>query len=99
MDAWHQFTRILYFLDDHVVLLTPWSKDRPYVWMEIGMFRGVRKRVVGVLYGLTASDVATDERIPIVLKKIDLVDLNQVTSYFVQLKRRAVDWSERRVAT
>src|SRR5205085_1348990 len=22
-----------------LVLLTPWSKDRPYVWIEVGMFR------------------------------------------------------------
>lgn len=72
-----------------LVLVTPWSKDRNYVWMEIGMFRGARKRVVGVLHGLKSSDIATDERIPVVLKKIDLVDLNDVDSYLVQLARRA----------
>ena len=71
-----------------MVLLTPWSKDRNYVWMEIGMFRGARKRVVGVLHGLKSSDIATDERIPVVLKKIDLVDLNDVDSYFAQVAKR-----------
>jgi len=71
-----------------VVLLTPWSKDRHYVWMEIGMFRGARKRVVGLLHGVKPSDIATDERIPVVLKKIDLVNLNDVDSYLAQLKRR-----------
>lgn len=71
-----------------LVLLTPWSKDRNYVWMEIGMFRGARKRVVGVLHGLKATDIATDERIPLVLKRIDLVDINDIDSYFVQLARR-----------
>jgi len=71
-----------------MVLLTPWSKDRNYVWMEIGMFRGARKRVVGVLHGLKSSDIATDERIPVVLKKIDLVDLNDVESYFAQVAKR-----------
>jgi len=57
--------------------------------MEIGMFRLSRKRVVAVLHGLTSSDIATDERIPVVLKKIDLVGLNDVASYFAQLQRRA----------
>jgi hypothetical protein len=74
-----------------LVLLTPWSKDRPYVWMEIGMFRGARKRVVGVLLGLTPADIATDDRIPVVLKKIDLVNLNNVESYMTQLHRRVIE--------
>lgn len=71
-----------------LVLITPWAKDRPYVWMEIGMFRGKKKRIVGVLHGLKATDISTDEKIPAVLKKIDLVDLNEIDSYFKQLKRR-----------
>jgi hypothetical protein len=72
-----------------LVLLTPWSKDRHYVWMEIGMFRGARKRVVGILHGVKTTEIATDERIPVVLKKIDLVDLNAIDSYLTQLARRA----------
>ena len=80
-----------------LVLVTPWSKDRNYVWMEIGMFRGARKRVVGVLHGVKATDIATDERIPVVLKKIDLVDLNDVDSYLAQLTRRAAGANNGRV--
>lgn len=71
-----------------MVLLTPWAKDRNYIWMEIGIFRGARKRVVGVLHGLKPADIATDPQVP-VLKKIDLVDLNDVDRYFSQVAKRA----------
>src|SRR3954452_19424141 len=33
-----------------LVLLTPWSLKRTWVWPEIGFFRRARKRIVGVLY-------------------------------------------------
>ncbi len=71
-----------------LVLLTPWSVDRPYIWMEIGNFWGRRKRMIGLLYGLTVKDVSQDERMPVALKRLDLVELNEVDSYFVQLARR-----------
>jgi TIR domain-containing protein len=71
-----------------LVLLTPWSVDRPYIWMEIGNFWGRRKRMIGLLYGLTVEDVSQDERMPVALKRLDLVQLNEVDSYFVQLARR-----------
>jgi hypothetical protein len=74
-----------------LVLLTPWSVDRPYIWMEIGNFWGRRKRMIGLLYGLTVKDVSQDERMPVALKRLDLVQLNEVDSYFVQLARRVTE--------
>lgn len=71
-----------------LVLLTPWSVDRPYIWMEIGNFWGRRKRMIGLLHGLTAKDVSQDARMPVALKRLDLVQLNEVDSYFAQLTRR-----------
>ena len=71
-----------------LVLLTPWAVDRPYVWLEIGFFRHDNKRIVGVLHGLKAEDISGDPRIPVLLKKIDLVDINDLESYFLQLDRR-----------
>ena len=70
-----------------LVLLTPWSTDRPYIWLEMGLF-WQKKRIVGVLHGITAKDVSNDERIPSLLKKINLVELNNIDSYFTQLKDR-----------
>lgn len=75
-----------------LVLLTPWAMSRPYIWMEIGLFWGKKKRVVGVLHGLTTQDVSKDRRIPVLLKKIDLVYLNEIDGYFTQLRQRAKAW-------
>lgn len=71
-----------------LVLLTPWAISRPYIWIEIGLFLRDGKRIVGVLYGITAKDISTDERIPALLKRLDLVDINQLDEYFNQLKKR-----------
>ena len=73
-----------------LVLLTPWATTRPYIWLEMGLFWGSRKRIVGVLHGVTAKDLSSDERIPVLLKRTDLVDLNRIDSYFDQLRNRAV---------
>ena len=58
------------------------------------MFLAARKRIVAVLYGVSKSDIAKDENTPVVLKKIDSVDLNDVDSYFEQLSKRVSDWKE-----
>ena len=71
-----------------LVLLTPWSIERRYIWLEIGVFWGAQKRMVGVLYGLDAKALATDEKTPVMLKRLDLVELNKVDSYFGQLTAR-----------
>lgn len=71
--------------DELLVLLTPWAKERPYIWIEIGMFRSKRRRIVGVLHGITPKEISTDERMPALLKKLDLVEINNLDSYFEQL--------------
>ena len=77
--------------DELVVLLTPWSKIRPYIWLEIGLFWGNRRRIVAILYGLTSESLSASDEIPALLKKIDLVDINNIDSYFQQLEKRLVD--------
>ncbi len=52
------------------------------------MFWGRRQRIVGVLLGLTVADVASDDRLPVALKRLDLLVLNDVGSYFDQLRVR-----------
>ena len=56
-----------------LVLLTPSSLARAYIWLEIGYFRRSGKRIVGVLYGLTVADVSRDPRVPNLLKRLDMV--------------------------
>lgn len=75
-----------------LVLFTPLASERKYVWLEIGMFLGSRKRVVAALYGVSKADIAKDQFTPVALKKIDSVDLNDINSYFDQLKGRVETW-------
>ena len=83
--------RILYFLErahECLVLLTPWALDRPYVWAEVGAAFGRRIPIVVVLHGMTATELQSKPGIPVFLKKLDLVDLNNVDLYFRQLSAR-----------
>jgi TIR domain len=74
--------------DELLVLLTPWATGRPYIWLEIGVFWGARKRIVCLLHGITPKELAKDEKMPVLLKKVDLLPINEVDSYFLQLKKR-----------
>jgi hypothetical protein len=71
-----------------LVLLTPWAVTRPYIWLEIGAIWGMGRRIVGVLHGLSANELVTQDGTPAVLKRIDLVELNHVDDYLDQLKLR-----------
>ena len=82
---------ILNFLeraDELVVLLTPWALDRAYVWAEIGAAWGRRIPIVALLFGLTASELQTRPGIPALLKKRDLLQLNEIETYLYQLASR-----------
>ncbi len=71
-----------------LVLFTPIANERKYVWFEMGMFAAARKRIVIVLYGVTKEDISTDKLTPNIIKRIDSVELNNVDSYFEELKVR-----------
>lgn len=71
-----------------LVLLTPWATNRPYVWLEMGIFWGNGKRIVSVLHGLTAKELSRDERAPVLLKRTNLVSLNEIGGYLEQLRAR-----------
>jgi TIR domain-containing protein len=88
IDAAAQCTELL-------VLFTPTAKDRKYVWLEIGMFLGAKKRIVAALYGVRKDEISTDQLTPVALKRIDSVDINEINSYLVQLKHRVEEWTHR----
>jgi hypothetical protein len=82
---------ILNFLErahELVVLLTPWALDRPYVWAEIGAAWGRRIPIVALLLGLTATELQTRPGVPVLLKKRDLLLLNEIDIYLGQLEAR-----------
>src|SRR5216684_8327063 len=72
---------ILKFLErahELVVLLTPWALERPYVWAEIGAAWGRRIPIVALLLGITPTELQTRAGIPALLKRRDLLQLNEI---------------------
>jgi hypothetical protein len=82
---------ILTFLekaDELVVLITPWALERPYVWAELGAAWGRRIPIVGLLLGLSAGELQARPGVPILLKRRDLLPLNEIDVYLDQLRGR-----------
>jgi hypothetical protein len=73
---------------EFVVLLTPWALDRPYVWAEIGAAWGRRIPIVALLLGLTPVELQSRAGVPVLLKKRDLLQLNEIDVYLEQLASR-----------
>jgi hypothetical protein len=84
---------ILTFLSEAhelVVLLTPWALDRPYIWAEIGAAWGRRIPIVAILHGITPQELQSRPGIPVLIKKRNLVDLNDIDAYLKELRGRVV---------
>jgi TIR domain len=78
-----------------LVLLTSWALKRPYIWLEIGAIWGLGRRVIGVLHGLSPSELFAQDGTLALLKRIDLVELNNIGMYFEQLQRRITNVGDR----
>jgi len=72
-----------------VVLLTPWALDRPYVWIELGAAWGRRIPIVALLLGITPDEFQSRPGIPVLMKKRDLLKLNDIETYLEQLRSRS----------
>jgi hypothetical protein len=72
-----------------VVLLTPWALDRPYIWAEIGAAWGRRIPIVAILHGITASDLQARHGVPVLIKKRNLIALNDIDAYLKELRGRS----------
>jgi len=80
-----------------LVLFTPVANERKYVWMEIGMFLALKKRVIAVLYGVARDEIYTDSRIPVALKRMLFAELNEVETYLEKLEERVNQWKTEHV--
>lgn len=71
-----------------LVLITPWALSRPYVWLEIGAawYKGIP--IIVLLLGVTASEFQEKANIPVELKKRNLLPLNNVDRYILELTER-----------
>ncbi|TWT44267.1 hypothetical protein RAS1_06770 [Phycisphaerae bacterium RAS1] len=74
-----------------VVLLTPWAMERRYVWAEIGAAWGRRMPIVVLLHGIAISELTQMANVPLLLKRRDMIELNEVETYLDQLERRIAD--------
>ncbi len=73
-----------------VALLTPWSADRNWVWIEIGAARALGLRVVAVLYGITLADLDKDRGGKGFLGSKNIVEINSIDVYLNEVTKRAL---------
>lgn len=71
-----------------VVLLTPWSARRNWVWTEVGAAWGRGMRTVGVLYGLSIADVEKEYGGMAALTPTNCLGLDEFDTYILELKNR-----------
>ena len=71
-----------------VALLTPWSVDRNWVWVEIGAARAFGLCVVVVVYGLTLSDLENDRGGKVFLGAKNIAEINDLNAYLAQISKR-----------
>lgn len=81
----------LHDADELLVLLTPPALERPYVWIEIGSAWSQGKRIIGILHGMTTSDLAGRDGTPAFLTGIVLRDINDLDQYLSELRQRLSD--------
>lgn len=74
--------------EELIVLFTPWSVQRFWVWVEVGAAWGLEKRIIAVLYGLKVSQLEELGGSKAVLDDIDVIDINDFDKYFVELSER-----------
>jgi hypothetical protein len=74
-----------------IVLLTPWAMNRPYVWAELGAAWGRQIPVVVLLLGVSTTDLQSRPEVPLLLKRRNMIDLNDISKYLMELKKRAMN--------
>jgi hypothetical protein len=83
--------RILNALDHAIellVILTPGSLKRPFVWSEVGAAWLKRIPIIAVLHGLTPEKVQAHPSIPVFFKRREFIDINQLDKYLSELQER-----------
>lgn len=78
-----------------LVLFTPWSLKRPFVWAEIGVAWSRQIPIVSVLHGQPFDEFLAKVEIPVFIKKRDLIDLNHLDDYLAQLRKRIGSFSKK----
>ncbi len=74
--------------DELVALFTPFSRDRSWLWIEIGAAWFARKRIVAITYGMTMGDLEQDGGGRAILADVHLRALNDFDVYLQELRER-----------
>lgn len=73
--------------DELVALVTPFSRDRSWLWIEIGAAMKVRKPIRPILYGLSMRDlIKSGNAGP--LPSMQTRPLNEFDTYLAELRGR-----------
>lgn len=72
-----------------VVLLTPWSVERNWVWMEIGAARALGLRIVPILYHVSLDEIGRERGGKTFLGAKNIVVINDLEQYLSELAKRA----------
>lgn len=75
-------------MDEFVVLLTPWSMTRPYVWSELGVAWSREVNIIGLLYGISKEELQSRPEVPHFLKATSLKNLNEADAFLASFARR-----------
>jgi hypothetical protein len=74
--------------DELVVLFTPWSSRRFWIWIEIGAAWGQGKRIIAILYGMQVKALEKLGGSKAILEDINMLNLNDFNKYKSELKSR-----------
>ncbi len=86
-DVTERLSGLLEQATELVVLFTPFSRSRAWVWMEVGVMRLNRKRVVPIFHGMTKRDLAESGGDGALTGTVER-QLNDFDTYLVELKAR-----------
>lgn len=71
-----------------IALFTPWSAKRSWVWIEIGAAWAQDKPVVAVFYGMDFGDLEESGQGKGILDDLNVLQLNDIEKYFLELADR-----------
>lgn len=71
-----------------VVLFTPWSAMRSWVWIEMGVAWDREIPILAVFYGMNVNDLDKTGQGKAILEDINIITLNDIDTYLKQLSAR-----------
>lgn len=77
-----------------VVLFTPQSAKRSWVWIEMGAAWAQEKPIIAVFYGMTVIDLEENGQGRAILEDINIMNINDFSSYLLELTGRVQETSQ-----